>query len=323
MAKRKFYQKKRFLFPFAIILAFVILSVFGAFHSSLYQTTTNAYVDDYLVKIYPKISSKIMELNIENNSDVKKGEILAELDGSEYTQKIKELEDKFNHLQNELNNTDKEIKEINLKANKNKDIMEKAKVNLENANYDYVRYKNEYKDGTVTKKDLNNAIENLKIAQEQYQNAQNELKSTSRKLQEIMIKKNSQTDETREIFEILEETKYKLSDATIISPKNGKIINLNVKIGDIANTEEVLFTIKPEECFVIANFKKQANNTFKTGQKATVKIYSIGFSKLNGEVVEVLDENSNYIPVKIKLSDNVQKYNIKTGAKAYARVKVK
>lgn len=323
MAKRKFYQKKRFLFPFAIALAFIILSVFGAFHSSLYKTTTNAYVDEYLIKIYPKINSKIMELNIENNSDVKKGEILAELDGSEYTQKIKELEEKFNYLQNELNAADKKIAEINSISNKNKGKIEQAKLNLENANYDYVRYKNEYKDGTVTKKDLNNAIENLKIAQEQYQNAQDELRTTNRNLQETMIQKNSQADEARQILEDLEKIKFELSNATLIAPKNGKIINMNVKIGDIANSENALFTILPEECYVIANFKKQPDLNFKKGQKAMVKIYSAGFAKLNGEVVEILEEKSNYIPIKIKLNDNVQKYNIKTGAKAYARVKVK
>ena len=49
MANRKFYQKKRIMIPLTIGGALIFLGIFGAFHSSMYQTTTNAYVDDYLL----------------------------------------------------------------------------------------------------------------------------------------------------------------------------------------------------------------------------------------------------------------------------------
>lgn len=321
MTKRKFYQKKRFMIPFTIGCALVFLGIFGALFSSMYQTTTNAYVDEYLIKITPKISGKIIELNLSNDSTVKKGEIVVELDGNSYATKVKELENKFDEIQKQLKSFENEINRMNSKSKQTKVDIEIAKINLENANDDYIRYKNEFKDGTVTKKDLNKAIENLELAQEQYELAQKNLKSTSEILDEMILKKDSQMDEAKEILEDLEEAKFELSSATITAPKSGKIFNLNAKVGEIATNDEVLFEILPDECFIIANFKKLPNANIKVGQKAIVKIYSAGFKKLNAQVVEILPEKQNYISAKIKINDSVKKYNLKSGAKAFVRVK--
>ena len=64
--KRKFYQKKRIMIPLTIGLALIFLGVFGALHSSMYQTTTNARVDECLIKFTPQINAKIIEINTEN-----------------------------------------------------------------------------------------------------------------------------------------------------------------------------------------------------------------------------------------------------------------
>ena len=87
--KRRFYQKKRFIFPVVIILAFAFLSIFGALYSSSYIKTSDAYIDEHIIQITPKISAKILELNLENNSPVKKGEIVVELDGTKYFEEVK------------------------------------------------------------------------------------------------------------------------------------------------------------------------------------------------------------------------------------------
>ncbi|MBR5303263.1 MAG: HlyD family secretion protein [Candidatus Gastranaerophilales bacterium] len=321
MPKRKFYQKKRFMISLVIAGALIFLGVFGALYSSMYQTTSNAYIDEYLIKVTPKISGKIIELNLDNDSIVKKGEIIAELDSSELTGEVEELESKFYEMQKKLKSFDDEINRMNSKIKQTKIDIEIAKINLENANSDYIRYKNEFKDGTVTKKDLNNAIDNLELAQEQYETAQNNLKSTSEILDEMILEKSTQMDEAKEILEDLERAKFELSSATIISLKNGKIFNLNAKVGDFVSNDKVLFEILPDECFIIANFKKLPNANIKVGQKALVKIYSGGFKKLSGEVVEMLPEKQNYIPVKIKIIDCVDKYNFKKGAKAFVRLK--
>ena len=202
-----------------------------------------------------------------------------------------------------------------------KDNIEQAKLDLENANSDYIRYKNEFKDGTVTKKDLDNAIHNLEIAKENYEKTQESLKTTSVDLIEVISKKDNQMDNAQEILEDLQKAKLELSSATIIAPKNGKIINLNTKIGDVVDNDKVMFTIVPDECYIIANFKKLPKTNLKIGQKANVKIYTAALKRFNGEIVEMLPQKQNVVSLKIKITDSIEKYNIKSGAKAFVKIK--
>ncbi|MBQ7287407.1 MAG: HlyD family secretion protein [Candidatus Gastranaerophilales bacterium] len=319
--KRRFYQKKRFIFPVVIILAFAFLSIFGALYSSSYIKTSDAYIDEHIIQITPKISAKILELNLENNSPVKKGEIVVELDGTKYFEEVKRLEKEFFETQKALKTFEYEIDKMNTTSKQASEEIKQAKVNLENANDDHVRYKNAFKDGTVTKKDLANAVKNLELAQEQYENAQKNLSSISKALDEIIEKKDEQLEDLKDIAQRLDEAKIELLSATIVSNKNGKIINLNSKVGDVVSIEKPLFSIIPEEYYVIANFKKTPKTNITLGQKAVVKVYSSGFIKLNGEVVEMLPEKTNSVGVKIKITQSIEKYTIKPSAKVTVEIK--
>lgn len=305
MKNRKFYQKKRVMIPLTVGFALIFLGIFGAVHSSMYQTTTNAYVDDYYIKITPKISEKIIELNVKNNSIVKKGEILAELDGTKYLNEIKTLENQLEEIQKALKPLKTKNGEVETQTIL-KDEIEKTRINLDNANNDYVRYKNDFEDGIVTKKDLEKAIQNLEIAQEQYKNAQEKLKIA-----------NTESKITKP----LQEARLNLYNVTIIAPKNGKITNLSAKQGDVASTETPMLSIIPDECYIIANFKKLPNTNLMVGQKASVKIYSAAQKNFSGKIVEILPPKDKLISTKIKLDESIEKYNIKPNSKAFVKIK--
>ena len=104
----------------------------------------------------------------------------------------------------------------------------------------------------------------------------------------------------------LEQAKYELSSATITASKNGIITNIKAKIGDNIDKNTTIATIVPDECIILANFKKLPSKNLKIGQKATVKIYTLDFKTFEGEIVEILPEKSNLIPVKIKISNNAK-----------------
>ena len=82
-----------------------------------------------------------------------------------------------------------------------------------------------------------------------------------------------------------------------------------------------MLTIIPDECYIIANFKKLPKTDLNIGQKANVKIYTAALKRFNGEIVEILPQKANVISAKIKITDSIEKYNIKSGAKAFVRIK--
>ena len=110
-----------------------------------------------------------------------------------------------------------EISKINIKMKQAQKNIDVAKQNLENANNDYVLYKIQFKDGTVTKKDLEKAIKNLELAQVEFEEAQAQVGLNSSALEKIVSKKDIQLDEMKTLIHELEQAKLELSFATIIA----------------------------------------------------------------------------------------------------------
>ena len=319
---RKFYQKKRIMIPLSIGLALIFLGVIGAIISSLYLTTSNAYVSEYLIPVQSKIEGKIIELNLQEGMNVKKGEILAELESNLDLKRVEQLENDFSRAQQELKSFEDEISKINIKMKQAQKNIDVAKQNLENANNDYVLYKIQFKDGTVTKKDLEKAIKNLELAQVEFEEAQAQVGLNSSALEKIVSKKDIQLDEMKTLIHELEQAKLELSFATIIAQKSGIITDISAKLGDLVNEKTKMATIIPQECTIMANFKKLPSKNLKVGQKASVKIYTTSFKTFEGEVVEILPEKSNLIPAKIKITTGLKDRKIKTKARAFVKVRV-
>lgn len=322
MTERKFYQKKRILIPVIIGVALVFLGIFGAVLSSFYLITSNAFVEDFQIPVISKIEGRILSINVENNSNVKKGEIIFQLDSKIKADDIQKYENELLIAQNALKKFDVEINNINLRTKQTKRNIEDAKINLENANADYIRYKNEYKDGTVTKNDLLKAESNLETAQNQYEQAQNQIKQNNELSDKILAQKDEHLIKLKNAFEKLQEAKLMLSFATLSAPKSGQIKNIVLKEGDTVKKDEILAQIIPDECYIIAYFRPNHKDKLKLAKNALIKFYALDFKLYKGEIVEILPQKANLIPVKIKITNDIKKCKIKTNLKAYVKIKI-
>lgn len=322
MSERKFYQKKRILIPVIIGVALIFLGIFGAILSSFYLVTSNVFVEDFEIPITSKISGRISNINVENNSNIKKGEIIFQLESEIKQDDIQKYENELLLAQNALKKFDIEINNINLRMKQTKRNMEDAKINLENANADYIRYKNEYKDGTVTKNDLTRAENNLEIAQNQFEQAQNQIKQNNELSEKILAQKDEHLLKIKNAFEKLQEAKLTLSYATISAAKSGKIKNIALNEGDMVKKDETLAQIIPDECYVIAYFRPNHTDKLKSAKSAFIKFYSLDFKLYKGEIVEILPQKANLIPVKIKITNDIKKDKIKTNLKACVKIKI-
>lgn len=74
-------------FRIAIIIALVVLLVVGFFayrYFTSYESTDDAQVDGYISSISARISGHVIKLNVKDNQYVKKGDVLVEIDPTDY-----------------------------------------------------------------------------------------------------------------------------------------------------------------------------------------------------------------------------------------------
>ncbi len=288
----------------SILSLILLLFVAGAIYFILtFQTFSNARLKADIENIKTQVSAKAIEINFENNQEIKQGEIIARLD-------TKELEEKLNKIQIDFYNSQKELKQSTDKE------LKEASSDLERANNDYTIYKNAYQDGSVTKKDLNNAVKNLETAKTNYMQAQNNLKKTTLKIQNT----NKTLDEK------LKNAKLELSYTTIISPVNGIITDKNITLGEIVEKDKVIFKIIPEKCYITADIKQYQTKKIKIGQSVLITIDNKNYK---GKVKDfiynntLLSDNSKFAPVPVIIAFDTDSPNYCDYYNKNPKIKVK
>ena len=342
LSKRKPYQKKRVIVPVITAVVFILFGIFSLIYSTFYQSTDDAFIEAHLVYLSPKVSGEVVELNVDDNVEVKKGEILAQIDSRDFELALKNAKARLEKAQAELNFSKSDIEKMDSITKQTQSDLKTAQVKLDYANSDYVRYKNAYKDGSVTKQDLDKAVKNLEVARFGVKSAQEHLKASNSALKSSIAQKASKEAEIKKLITEVETAALNLSYTTIVSPVDGIVTNKNIELGNYVQKAHPILTIVPKDYYVVANFKETQLGNMKKGQKVTIKIDTYKNKKFNA-IVDSIQKTSGAkaslfppenavgsyvkvvqrVPVKILFTDDISKYNIVPGMSVIAKVKVK
>lgn len=309
-----------------LIVGLVLVAIFVAFfvHNALkYQSTDDAYVETTTVQVAPRVSGQIIEVHIDDNQRVKKGDLVAVIDPVDYEIKLEQAQAKY----------EKALLEQKYALS----ARDAANSEIAAAKADLDRYKNLYKGGAVSKQMLDNA-------QTKYDNAV--ARQTSAE-QAVMSKTGGLKVADANIKELKaqrDQAKLNLSYTKIYAPQDGTVSSRRVEEGMYVNVGSPLFTIVPDDIWVVANFKENQLRHMKVGQVVEIKVDTYPDKKFKGKIDSIQrssgakssmfpPENAvgsfvkivQRIPVKIVFDEEIDKdvYNIVPGMSVVPKVKVK
>ena len=308
------YMKKRVLVPCITGLIFLICGIFYAVHTVYYKSTDDAFIEGHVITVAPRVSGPVLKLNIEDNQDVKKGDLLLEIDPNDYQAKLKETKAKLEEAKAALVSADNQVT--------------KTLSDLDFAKNDYERYSKMHDKGISSKQDYEASLNKLTAAQSNNNSAKaryDEIQSSIKRLEAEV-----------------EQDELNLSYTKIYAAADGKITNRSVEQGNYVQTAQPMFAIVPEKMWIVANFKETQLANMKPGQPVKIKIDTYGGKKFEGKVDSIQrstgaraslfpPENAvgsyvkivQRVPVKIVFTQDISKYNIVPGMSVVPEVKVK
>lgn len=320
--KEKKHINKKVLITVGVVA--VILTALYALNASKYVSTDDAYVETTTVQVAPRVSGQIIEVYIDDNQKIKKGDLVAKIDPADYEIKVAQAQAKYERaLLNQKN------------ALATRDAAESE---ITSAKADLDRYKKLYQGGAVSKQALDNA-------QTRYDNA---LAGKMSAEQAVMSKDMNGTKvadaEIKELKAQLDQAKLNLSYTNIYAPQDGTVSSRKVEEGLYVNVGSPLFTIVPNEVWVVANFKENQLRHMRAGQSVEIKVDTYPNKKFKGKIDSIQrssgakssmfpPENAvgsfvkivQRIPVKIVFDEKIDsnEYNIVPGMSVVPKVKVK
>ena len=308
------YLKKRVLVPSITGIIFLICGLFYAVHTVYYKSTDDAFIEGHVITVAPRVSGPVLHLNIEDNQDVKKGDLLLEIDPNDYQAKLRETKAKLEEAKAALVSADNQ--------------MTKSLSDLDFAKNDYERYSKMRDKGISSKQDYEASLNKLTAAEANNNSARaryNEIQSSIKRLEAEV-----------------EQDELNLSYTKIYAASDGKITNRSVEEGNYVQVAQPMFAIVPEKMWIVANFKETQLANMKPGQPVKIKIDTYGGKKFQGKVDSIQrstgaraslfpPENAvgsyvkivQRVPVKIVFTEDISKYNIVPGMSVVPEVKVK
>ena len=317
-------KSKKIRRKIALVFVIVLLICSGIYlvNEMKYESTDDAYVENISVSVSPKVSGQIENVYIKDNQYVKAGELVATIDSADYKVKVDQAAANYEKIK---------YNQSNARAN-----LIAAESNIELAKKDLDRYKNLYDKGAVSKQTLD-------AAEVKYNNA----KAGLTQAQQSLLSENNKTVADADLANAKaakDKADLDLSYTKIYAPQSGTVASRRVEKGMYVNVGSPLFSLVPDEVWVIANFKENQLRYMKPGQKVDIKIDTYPDHVFEGKIDSIQrasgaksslfpPENAvgsfvkivQRIPVKIVFTEKIdkEKYNVVPGMSVVPRVRVK
>lgn len=312
--ERPEYIKKRVLVPSITAIIFLVCGIFYSIHSFYYKSTDDAFVEGHIITVAPRVSGPVLKLNIDDNQEVKKGDLLLEIDSKDYEAKLKQSKAKLEEAKAALISVENQVVKSNSELNFAKN--------------DFERYSKMYEKGIASTQDYESSKDKLTAAQAGSNSADAKYNETIASIKRLEAE--------------VEQDELNLSYTKVYAAQDGLITNRTVEQGNYVQTAQPMFAIVPEKMWIVANFKETQIANMKKGQSVKIKIDTYGNKKFQGEVDSIQrstgskqslfpPENAvgsyvkivQRVPVKIIFKEDISNYNIVPGMSVVPEVKVK
>ncbi len=310
--------------PVLIWLGIVVIMLIAYFiiDAIKFQSTDDAYVETTTVSVAPKVSGQIVEVLIKDNQRVNEGDLVARIDDTDYKIRVEQMEAQYERAL---------LNQQNAKANLNA-----ANTNIEVAKKDLDRYKNLYEAGAVSKQTLD-------AAQAKYDSSKAQLVTAEQSLFSDNNSKVADAD-LKVLKAQKDQAEVNLSYTNIYAPQSGTVASRRVEKGMYVQIGTPLFTIVPDNVWVVANFKENQLRHMKPGQSVDIKVDTYPNKIFKGKVDSIQrssgakaslfpPENAvgsfvkivQRIPVKIIFTEEIdpEEYNVVPGMSVVPKVRVR
>lgn len=278
--------------------------------SATHESTDDAFIDAHVTAISPRVAGHVLKVNVTDNQQVKAGDVLVELDPSDYQAALDAANGKLVAAQADLVAAKSQVTQANAAvttaeaqvAQAQADVVAKT-AELERANQDLAHYTTANKNGVVSSIELNRVQTEARTAQANLDAAKKVVSAA-----EAQVAQAKATVDARQgqvsvaqaqitaAQAAVETARLNLSYTKIIAPTDGRITRKSVEPGAYVAPGQLpgLFALVQPDVWVTANFKETQLTHMHAGQKVELKVDAYPGTKFEGHVDSIQQGSGAY-----------------------------
>ncbi len=297
--RKKFFQRPTVIIASAILVAFVCF-VGGRFliHSHTHESTDDAFIQADSAILAPRVSGQVRKLLVTDNEQVKRGELLLEIDPRDYeavaAQKRAALQAAQTTLQTARSNLKLAASRVEsaraTEAQRQAEVAA-AEATTRRATNDLIRYKQLLENQTISPSEFdayranaNSNLASLQATRNQAAAAHSAVNEAEDQLSSASSDVSGAEARVKQATADLQAAELNLSYTKIYSPTDGRVTHRTVDKGDYLQVGQNLMVIVPNTVYVVANFKETQLAHMRAGQPASIEIDAYSGKKFPGHV---------------------------------------
>ncbi|CAB3755442.1 HlyD family secretion protein [Paraburkholderia solisilvae] len=280
--------------PLYILAALVLLLLIGAgiwaFATRNQVSTDDAYTDGNAITIAPKVSGYVVQLAVDDNTHVHKGDLLVVIDKRDYIAQVDQAKAQLGLAEAQLAaaQVQLDIARVQFPAQfqQAQAQVRSAQANLTQAQAAFDR-QHSVDVRATSQQNIDAANAQQQTASANVQQARAQLQTASLVPQQIRQTQASVAERQQQVEQAraqLEQAELNLSYCEIRAPSDGWITRRNVQYGSFLQAGTSLFSIVTPQVWVTANFKESQLTRMRPGDAVKVDVDAYPDLELHGHV---------------------------------------
>lgn len=280
---------KRSRIIFLLLLALLAGGIYMFIHRGE-ESTDDAQIEAHVVTISPKVGGYVKVLNIDDNQQVKAGDVLLEIDPADYQIRLDRAKAALEAIQAGYSSSTNTLETTQISAPSNvaaaKAQVDAAEANLSKANADLKRMQR-LSDEARSREQLDQAVATQKTAAANVEDAKARLRSAETAPKTVAAAKSNAAQIEAQVAAAkadVAQAEKDLADTKIIAPMDGRITRRGVEQGDYVQPGQQLTYLVSSQLWVVANYKETQLKHMSKGQVVDIHIDAFPDAKIAGKI---------------------------------------
>jgi len=276
--------RRRLLILCAVGALILAVATYCFIDNAGYESTDDATIEAHVIQVSPKISAHVKAVHFDDNYQVKRGDLLIELDPRDYEVNLASAVANLESAQSKLTEAEAQQNVAQAGSGQAKADLVSAQAMADNAEADLKRNEKLYQTHVIDRREYDASVAQAKSAVANVESATKKVASQEAQVQLTSAQYVTAEAEEKQTEAQLRQAQLQLSYTKIFAPFDGRVTKKSVEPGNYVQPGQTLFSLVPPNVWVIANFKETQLKKMKVGQPVSVRVDAIPGRDFNARV---------------------------------------
>ena len=282
--------------PFVVILIIVlivtaVMAILAAWRLPPFSEggprTDNAYIHGDTTVIAPQVSGAVAHVLVRDYEHVRAGQLMVLIDDSSYRAKSMQAQASLDQARSQLANNVQQLASARATLEGKQAALGSARAQYDNAAVDLKRDNALVGDGSVARRERDQAEATYRQALASVHQAQADVDIATQDIKSVQVQRDGLQAQVASAAAQLDGANVDLGHTRIFAPVDGQLSEVSVRVGAYVSSGTQLFSLVPPVHWVIANYKERQTDGVRVGQHASFTVDALGGERFDGFVQRV------------------------------------